>query len=119
MMMILTVVRICQVGEKTTYARTQCLCTHLTSFGGDVYVPPNTIDFDTVFTAEKFLESMPVFCTVAGMIGIYVLIIVWARHMDKKDVARVRISRDVTQLFPYSDLPSNRPIPVTSCIRHR
>jgi len=80
-----------QVGPLTTIARTQCLCTHLTSFGGDVYVPPNTIDFNTVFTAEKFLESMPVFGTVAGMIGIYILLIVWARHMDKRDIARVRI----------------------------
>jgi len=39
-----------QTGEKceSICAKTQCLCTHLTSFGGDMYVPPNTIDFNTV-----------------------------------------------------------------------
>jgi len=67
-------------------------------------VPPNTIDFNTVFTAEKFLESMPVFCTVAGMIGIYILLIIWARHMDKKDIARVRIIIIISSSYHIVDL---------------
>jgi len=33
---------------------------------------------------------LAVFCTVAGMIAIYIVIIIWARHMDKKDITRVR-----------------------------
>lgn len=52
-------------------------------------VPPNTIDFSTVFSAEKFLESMPVFCTVIIVMLIYVGGLVWARHMDKKDLLKV------------------------------
>ena len=88
-----------QVGPLTTYAKTQCLCTHLTSFGGDMYVPPNTIDFNTVFTAERFLESMPVFCTVSAMIAVYLLVIIWARHMDKRDVARVRAVLNISYQY--------------------
>lgn len=79
-----------QVGEQTTPMKTQCLCTHLTSFGGSFAVPPNTIDFNTVFTTEKFLESIPVFTTVIALIAVYLLILVWARRMDKADIARVR-----------------------------
>ena len=77
------------MGPLSTATRTQCLCTHLTSFGGSFAVPPNTIDFATVFTAEKFLESIPVFTTVIVMIAIWIIICIWARHMDKKDIARV------------------------------
>jgi len=78
-----------QVGPLTTSAKTQCLCTHLTSFGGGFAVPPNTIDFATVFTAAKFLESIPVFSTVITFIAVWVIVCIWARHMDKKDIARV------------------------------
>ena len=68
---------------------TQCQCTHLTSFGGDFVVPPNTIDFSTVFSAEKFLEAVPVFVTVALVLLLYVGALIWARRADKKDVLKV------------------------------
>jgi len=78
-----------QIGPLTTIYDTQCLCTHLTSFGGDFVVPPNTIDFSTVFSLEKFLESMPVFITVIIVLVIYVGTMVWARREDKKDLIKV------------------------------
>ena len=68
---------------------TQCQCTHLTSFGSDLVVPPNSIDFNNVFTAERFLESMPVFCTVTAVMLLYVGVMVWARREDKKDLVKV------------------------------
>ena len=68
---------------------TQCQCTHLTSFGSDFVVPPNSIDFNNVFTAERFLESMPVFCTVTAVMLLYVGVMVWARREDKKDLVKV------------------------------
>lgn len=70
--------------------RTQCLCDHLTSFGGDLVVPPNTIDFSTVFSLENFLEAMPVFGTVGGVLVIYVIVCIWARRADKHDLIKVR-----------------------------
>ena len=78
-----------QIGNFTTMYKTQCLSTHLTSFGGDMVVPPNTIDFKTVFSLEKFLESMPVFCTVIIVLLIYIAVIIWARREDKKDLIKV------------------------------
>ncbi|ESN99579.1 hypothetical protein HELRODRAFT_125123, partial [Helobdella robusta] len=76
------------VGSDTTALKTQCMCNHLTSFGGNFFVAPNTINFATVFTLDNFLGSLPVFSTIIVIFIIYILILVWARHMDKADVAR-------------------------------
>ena len=73
----------------TTIKETQCQCTHLTSFGSDFVVPPNSIDFNNVFTTERFLESMPVFCTVIVIMLLYVAVLVWARRQDKLDLVKV------------------------------
>ncbi len=80
-----------QIGNSSTMYRTQCKCNHLTSFGGDVAVPPNTIDFSSVFSLENFLEAAPVFGTVMGVLAIYVGILIWARREDKKDLIKVCI----------------------------
>ena len=79
-----------QIGPLTTIRETQCQCNHLTSFGSDFVVPPNSIDFNNVFTPERFLESMPVFCTVIAIILLYIGSLIWARREDKKDLIKVR-----------------------------
>jgi len=69
---------------------TECLCTHLTTFGSDFYVPPNTIDFKTVFTKFKTLhENAAVFSTVIVIFGLYVIAAVWARRKDRRDLVKV------------------------------
>lgn len=79
----------CNVGPKTTFNMTQCYCYHLTTFGTDFYVPPNTIDFSTVFSKFKNLsENAAVFATVITILGLYVIAAILARHMDKKDLIK-------------------------------
>ena len=73
----------------TSSNATQCLCNHMTSFGSDFVVPPNTINFATVFSAEKFLEALPVFITVALVLLIYGALLIWARRADKTDLLKV------------------------------
>ena len=73
----------------TTFSKTQCKCTHLTSFGSDVVVAPNTIDFSSVFTEEKFLESAPVFATVVIVIALYIVGLILCRREDKRDPLKV------------------------------
>ncbi|XP_013393280.1 uncharacterized protein LOC106161002 [Lingula anatina] len=76
----------CYVGELTHTKKTQCLCTHLTNFGGDFVVPPNSIDFSTVFSKFKDLhENAAVFSTVVTVLGLYFILLGWARYKDKKD----------------------------------
>jgi polycystin 1L2 len=79
----------CYVGERTTYDSTECLCYHLTMFGTDFYVPPNTIDFSTVFGKFRTLhENAAVFSTVLVILSVYALVAIYARHKDKKDLIR-------------------------------
>lgn len=68
---------------------TECLCYHLTTFGTDFYVPPNTIDFSTVFGKFKSLsENAAVFATVISILGVYVLCAIYVRYKDKKDLLK-------------------------------
>ncbi|XP_053382148.1 uncharacterized protein LOC123562231 [Mercenaria mercenaria] len=79
----------CEVGNLTTVNATQCLCTHLTSFGGEMVVPPNTIDFNNVWAKFKDLnENAAVFSTIISLLGLYVIGLIWARYMDKKDLVK-------------------------------
>ncbi|CAF3946958.1 unnamed protein product [Adineta steineri] len=79
----------CEVGSSTTLKSTECLCTHLTTFGSDFYVPPNTIDFSTVFSKFKTLhENAAVFSTVLIIFGLYIIAAVWARRKDRQDLIK-------------------------------
>ncbi|CAH1263346.1 PKD1L3 [Branchiostoma lanceolatum] len=79
----------CTVGPNTTAAHTQCLTTHLTSFGADFIVPPNTIDFSTVFAKFANLsDNAAVFSTVIVMFGVYFIIVFFAMKADKRDVVK-------------------------------
>lgn len=69
-----------------------CLCTHLTAFGGSIFVAPNPIDFDKVFTEfTRFGETgnYVVLSTVCLIFGIYFIGLVFARRADKKDLTKV------------------------------
>ena len=81
-----------QVGPKTTSKHLQCLCTHLSAFGGDFFVAPNPIDFDKVFAAFGNLAesgNFVVLSTVCVILGLYAIGLVFARREDKNDELRV------------------------------
>jgi len=62
----------------------------LTTFGSDFYVPPNTINFKTVFSKFKTLhENAAVFSTVIVIFILYLFAAIWARRKDKKDLIKV------------------------------
>ena len=87
----------CEVGAATTYDSTECLCYHLTTFGTDFYVPPNTIDFSSVFGKFKSLsDNAAVFSVVVSILGLYVLVAIYTRHKDKKDLVKV-IKRNINK----------------------
>ena len=74
----------------TTYQTTECLCYHLTTFGSDFYVPPNTIDMSNVWAKFKNLgDNAAVFAVVISILGLYIIVAIWARWMDKKDLIKV------------------------------
>jgi len=78
----------CFVADTTDYMTTVCKCFHLTTFGGDMVVPPNTIDFGSVFSKFNLNDNAGVFSTVITILGLYVFVALYARYMDKKDILK-------------------------------
>ena len=75
----------------TNMNETQCLCNHLTSFGGDFVVPPNSIDWDAVAAGFSNLDENPiVFAVVLSIICIYFIVLLWVRRKDRKDLEEVK-----------------------------
>ena len=90
-----------KVGSNSTTTFLQCLCNHLTSFGGGVLVMPNKLDFDVVFNELiRIYETgnVAVLCTIIAALLLYFLVCVFARKGDKKDRAKVRMNYLCLQL---------------------
>ncbi|KAK5935391.1 hypothetical protein CgunFtcFv8_020758 [Champsocephalus gunnari] len=85
----------CQVGDKSTPERTQCLCNHLTLFGSSFFVMPNYVDLAR--TAELFStlsENFVVLALLCTFFGLYLVTLLWACYSDR----RARSKRKMTLL---------------------
>ncbi|KAM4608650.1 polycystin-1-like protein 2 [Polymixia lowei] len=83
----------CRVGFRTTPSVTQCLCTHLTSFGSSFFVTPNLIDVSrTAALFGTFAENPVVVCFVGALCVAYLLVVAWARRKDVQDTAKVKVT---------------------------
>ena len=80
-----------QLSDESTINVTVCKCDNPPgdSFSTTFYVPPNTIDFGTVFSKFNLKDNAAVFATVICLIVVYLLICIWAFKQDKKDHERV------------------------------
>lgn len=57
-------------------------------------MPPNTIDFSNVWAKFANLnENAAVFSTVVALIGVYIMLLIWSRYMDKRDIIKVSQTR--------------------------
>ncbi|XP_041364430.1 uncharacterized protein LOC121379844 [Gigantopelta aegis] len=82
----------CHVGPRTDVDRTHCLCTHLTTFAGGWVVPPNTIDWDFVFSNADFYQNPTIYITMIIIIVVYLMVAIWARRKDRKDIEKLGIT---------------------------
>lgn len=76
----------------TTQDAIYCSCNHLSAFGGQLFVTPNPIDFDKVFTELTGLSdsgNIAVILAVCCVFGFYLFLLVWARKNDKLDILKV------------------------------
>ncbi|XP_066966740.1 serine-rich adhesin for platelets-like [Macrobrachium rosenbergii] len=80
----------CRVTPATNTRMVRCACNHLTSFGSDFFVPPNTIDFGSVYDnlGAKLKDNFAVLVTICVLLALYVLVGIWARYKDKQDVKK-------------------------------
>ncbi|XP_071487966.1 polycystin-1-like protein 2 [Diadema antillarum] len=83
----------CKVGAQSTQAMTHCECTHLTFFGSSLLVPPNKINlFSDAKLFLTFVDNPIVVSIVAAVLGVYVLVAVWARRKDRQDAAKAAVT---------------------------
>lgn len=80
-----------QVASESSETRVYCLTNHLTSFAGQFYVVPNSIDFHHVSNEITPLppENLFVLCTVFLMFAFYFVGLLFARKADIRDKMKV------------------------------
>ncbi|XP_063725907.1 uncharacterized protein LOC134853881 [Symsagittifera roscoffensis] len=87
----------CVVGSLSNEYVTECMCMHLTSFAGSLAPMPPALDFSAM--SFKFEDMYPVYILLFSLWAVYLLIMMWARRQDKKDIAKLG----------FTPLPDNDP----------
>nr|XP_046245454.1 polycystic kidney disease protein 1-like 2 [Scatophagus argus] len=83
----------CQVGEKSTPGRAQCLCNHLTLFGSSFFVMPNHVDVSR--TSELFAtvsENYVVLALLCAFFGLYLITLLWACYADRRSRSKRKMT---------------------------
>ncbi len=61
----------------------------MTFFGGGFAVEPNTIDWNFVFSNLDFFKNPTLYICEIVILCLYILAMIWARHVDKSDLIKV------------------------------
>jgi hypothetical protein len=80
------------VGPLTNHYETQCFSTHLTTFAGGFIVLPAPINWNYVFANADFTKNKTVYITLISVCLLYLLLIIYARYKDKKDVEKLGVT---------------------------
>ncbi|XP_063961569.1 polycystin family receptor for egg jelly-like [Lytechinus pictus] len=81
----------CQVSPSSNASHTSCLCNHLTMFGAGFQIPMNRIDLSqSAFT--KLHENPVVFAFMTCCLCIYLVVLLWARKADKRDLLKAGVT---------------------------
>ncbi|UJR16871.1 hypothetical protein I4U23_003769 [Adineta vaga] len=80
------------VGPLTNHYQTQCFATHLTSFAGGFLVLPEPVNWSYVFANADFLRNKTIYVTVICVSIIYILLMIYARWKDKKDMEKLGVT---------------------------
>jgi len=81
-----------QVGSLTNHYQTQCFSTHLTTFAGGFLVLPAPINWNYVFANANFAKNKTIYLTMICVCVIYLLLIIYARYKDKKDIEKLGVT---------------------------
>ncbi|CAH8632375.1 unnamed protein product [Schistosoma intercalatum] len=83
----------CRVGPKTTVQQTQCICDEFSTFTSGWFELPNSIDFNYVFANIDFNKNPTLYATEISLCIIFLLILIWARREDIKDIEKLTITQ--------------------------
>ncbi len=76
----------------TNHYQTQCFSTHLTTFAGGFLVLPTPINWNYVFANANFTKNKTIYLTMICVCVIYLLLIIYARYKDKKDIEKLGVT---------------------------
>ena len=79
------------VGPATNHHETQCFATHLTTLSGGFAVLPAPINWNYVFANADFTKNKTVYLTVICASILYLLLVIYAHHKDRKDVEKLGV----------------------------
>jgi hypothetical protein len=88
-----------KVGSLTNHYRTQCFSTHLTKFAGGWIILPDSIDLKFVFANADFMKNKTIYLTIISVSIIYIILIIYARFYDKKDIEKVKMKMNRIRYF--------------------
>ncbi|CAF4238484.1 unnamed protein product, partial [Adineta steineri] len=80
------------VGPLTNHYETQCFSTHLTSFASGFVILPESINWNYVFANADFMKNKTIYLTVICVSVIYIILIIYARFKDKKDIEKLGVT---------------------------
>ncbi len=80
-----------KVGPLTNYDETQCFSTHLSEFTGGFRILPSPINWNYVFANADFEKNKTVYLTVICISLIYIILLIYARFKDKKDLEKLGV----------------------------
>ena len=81
-----------KVGPLTNHDQTQCFSTHLTTFAGGFVILPVPVNWSYVFANADFMKNKTIYLTVICVSVIYIMLMIYARFKDKKDIAKLGVT---------------------------
>jgi len=88
-----------RVGSQTNHDETECFTKHLTTFADGFIVLPSPINWSYVFANMDFMRNKTIYLTLIIISSIYILLMIFARYKDKKDVEKLGVT---TYCFHWS-----------------
>ncbi|CAH1267495.1 CSMD3 [Branchiostoma lanceolatum] len=81
----------CRPGPLSNTSLSHCRCDHLTAFGSgfQFFVAPNKLNVLQAFKNLNFKENPVVVIAISVVVGIYLLVVIWARRKDRQDSKKV------------------------------
>jgi polycystin 1L2 len=80
------------VGPLTNHFQTQCFSTHVATFASGFLVLPSPINWNYVFANANFMRNKTIYLTVICICLIYILLMIYARYKDKKDLDKLGVT---------------------------
>jgi polycystin 1L2 len=81
------------VGPLSDAQATECYAKHLTTFTGGFDVLPSPINWNYAFANADFLRNKTIYLTVIIVCVLYLLLMIYARYADMRDVGKVKTHR--------------------------